>query len=153
MIIDLCSGYGGATQAFNEEIIKLDITSKVKPDIVADVRSLPLREKIRPSLLWLSPPCTFMSYAHQYIMPGIRENLDIVGACLEAVPHLEPKNWILENPRGRLQKYIGPPRASISYYAKRIKGKKHTHLWSNVDSLKRAFIPYEISKKISDFLD
>lgn len=153
MIIDLCSGYGGATQSFlRKDVITIDIDPKVKPDIIADVRFLPLRPRLKPKLLFSSPPCRFLSKARYFPRQGIQEALEIVGACLEAIPYLEPETWILENPKGRLRYFLGPPTHSINYKAYDLKNKR-TDLWSNKKSLKRAFIPKHISKQISDFIN
>ena len=153
LIIDLCSGYGGFSQSFlREDVIKIDIDPKVKPDIIADVRYLPLKPKLKPKALLASPPCRFLSKARYFPRQGIQEALEIVGACLEAVPYLEPETWILENPKGRLRYFLGVPTHSIRYKSYDLKNKS-TDLWSNQKSLKRAFIPKEISQQISDFIN
>ena len=46
MILDLCSGLGGASQAFvdaNDEVVRIDIDRGFKPTIQADVQYLPIR--------------------------------------------------------------------------------------------------------------
>jgi site-specific DNA-cytosine methylase len=148
LIIDLCSGYGGATLESKDDVIRIDLNREVKPTIHADVRHLPLIPQLKPDKLWMSPPCTYLSHARP-IRQGIRANLDVVGACLEAVHYLEPKLWILENPNGRLRYFLGPPTLSIRYKAYDLKNKS-TDLWSNnKKSLKRAFIPKEVSEMIA----
>lgn len=45
VMLDLFSGLGGASQVMVErgwKVIRVDIESRFKPDIVADVRALPL---------------------------------------------------------------------------------------------------------------
>ena len=67
LIIDLCCGKKGSTQSFlenpNYEVITIDIDMKVKPTIVADVRYLPLKDNLKPALVWCSPPCNNLSLA------------------------------------------------------------------------------------------
>lgn len=57
--LDLCSGLGGASQPALDRgwrVIRVDIDPRFKPDIVADVRALPLRP-FHVDVLWASPPC------------------------------------------------------------------------------------------------
>ena len=57
--LDLCSGLGGASQPALDrgwKVIRVDIDPRFKPDIVADVRALPLKP-FHVDVLWASPPC------------------------------------------------------------------------------------------------
>jgi hypothetical protein len=57
--LDLCSGLGGASQPALDRgwrVIRVDIDPRFKPDIVADVRALPLKP-FHVDVLWASPPC------------------------------------------------------------------------------------------------
>jgi hypothetical protein len=156
MIIDLCSGYGGATQSFNdEEVVKIDIDPKVKPNIVASVEYLPLRKNLKPRLLWASPPCTFFSIARQsksFNPSMVAKSLRLVSFIYDAIDWLKPETWIIENPRGRLRYFLGLPDAAIEYSNDEYKHKK-VDLWSNSRGLRRAFIPSHISKRLKDFID
>jgi len=68
LCIDLCSGLGGFSQAFENdpewEVVRIDVNPKFRPTIVADVRYLPLREDLHPELLVASPPCEHFSIAN-----------------------------------------------------------------------------------------
>ena len=151
MIIDICSGFGGGTQAF-DDVIRIDIDPKVKPDIVADVRYLPLSLGLRPDLLWMSPPCEKLSRADRtFPRPGSGDALRMVAACLDAICYLKPKKWIIENPKGHLEDFIPDYVATVKYPAYDMKNKT-TRLWSNMKSLKRAFIPRHISQSIKDYM-
>lgn len=154
LVIDLCSGYGGATQAFDCDVIKIDINRKVKPTIQADVRSLPLRPNLIPKLLWMSPPCTYFSLAVPHFPRiGIKEDMHIIGACLESIPYLNPKIWVMENPKGRLRWFLKPSH-TIEFDNKGEYQHKKTDLWTNNPrALKRAFIPKDISMKILEFVN
>lgn len=161
LIIDLCCGKKGSTQSFlenpNYEVITIDIDMKVKPTIVADVRYLPLKDNLKPALVWCSPPCNNLSLAKpkHWINSTIKDTFEIIGACFDAVYRLKPKRWILENPRGRLKTML-PNSIEIEYetineYQKGKRKFKHkkTNLWSNDNrTLARAFIPKHISNSI-----
>jgi hypothetical protein len=61
-----------------------------------------------------APPCTHFagSGACWWERKGeeaLLEGLAIVDACLRVIMALEPVWWCLENPVGRLYRYIGPP--------------------------------------------
>jgi site-specific DNA-cytosine methylase len=138
MIIDLCSGEGGFSQAFKQagqEVITIDIDRGFKPTIQADVRFLPLRENLQPDLLFLAPPCNHFSVAglgFGWPRRGIQRALEIVGACLEAVAWLNPKYWIMENPRGMLRVAIGKPAMETSFSQWGDRRRKLTDLWGRI---------------------
>jgi len=53
-MLDLFSGMGGASEAMKDrgwEVIRLDIKEKFKPDLVGDIKRLPLKE-YKPDLIW-----------------------------------------------------------------------------------------------------
>lgn len=149
MIIDLCCGIG-RFKTPNEEIISIDIQRKVKPTIIADVRYLPLRPKLKPRLCHASPPCKYLSFArakaYGYHEKGIAESLKLIAACFDAFYYLEPKMWTLENPVGLLKRLL-PTDVKTNYKAYDY-DKKPTNFWSNNRALKRALIPQDVRQKI-----
>jgi len=174
LCVDLCSGYGGFSQAFENdpewEVVRIDVNPKFRPTIVADVRYLPLREDLRPELLVASPPCEHFSIANpRFPRKGIKHALEVVGACLEAVAILKPKYWLLENPRGRLRWFLGKPRQTVHLCNYGAPWRKPTDLWGNVtlpmvqyertpvtdnlsnichDPARRAFLPRKFSEAV-----
>ena len=103
LVVDIFSGTGAATQAFvdrGHKVIRIDNNPKLKPDIVADVRHLPLRCK--PDFVWASPPCQLFSLARKG--GGRADNwidgLELVVASCDAIAHLAPRYWVIENVRG-----------------------------------------------------
>lgn len=150
MIIDLCCGIGRFES--EEDIISIDIDPKTKPTIVADIRFLPLRPKLRPRLCHASPPCKYLSLAranrYGYDEKGIAESLRLIAACLDAFVYLEAKTWTLENPLGLLRRFI--PRATMTEYANAKYNHKRTDFFSNNRALARAFIPKHIRQKLLD---
>ena len=142
MNIYLCSGLSSDY----EDTISIDVLREVKPTIQADVRYLPLRPKLKPKNLLMTPPCTHFTIARPFPRPGIRQAIEVVAACFDAICYLEPQYWILENPCGHLAKIIGHPKYGLRYRAADLKGKR-TAIWTN-KSLRRSMIPGKITKEL-----
>jgi hypothetical protein len=61
-----------------------------------------------------APPCDHFALSGTRWWKGkgekaLIDGLAIVDACLRAVAIYKPAWWVLENPVGRLRKYLGPP--------------------------------------------
>ena len=147
MIIDLCCGIGRFP---GDDVVSIDVDPRVKPTIVADIRFLPLRPRLRPRLVHASPPCKYFSVArarrYGHHAKGIAESLRLVAACFDAFDYLEPKMWTLENPLGLLRRLI-PKTATTEYAAADYKHKK-TDFFSNNRALRRALIPQDVRQRI-----
>jgi site-specific DNA-cytosine methylase len=176
--LDLCSGLGGASQPALDRgwrVIRVDIDLRFKPDIVADVRNLPLKP-FHVDVLWASPPCTeftktslpasWAQYRYDGWLPtaeSIAHSIELVKACRSFADEMVAP-WIIENVRGArkwLTPLLGPVRAMTSGHV----------FWSNMPLLippglngrkwliaptkdprdraaMRAKIPYEIGEAI-----
>jgi hypothetical protein len=110
--LDLYSGTGAATAAFRKaaewSVVAVDLDLAGRPDVVADVRRLPISGGV--DFLWASPPCTEFSDANPENRRPIagRPSLECVFATLQAVRDLRPRFWILENVRGAIP-FLGIP--------------------------------------------
>lgn len=109
-ILDLCSGSGEWSRPYREagyDVIQVDV--KDGQDVrLLEVLPYPIRG------ILAAPPCTHLagSGARWWEEKGTEaliESLSIVDACLRAVVIYRPKWWALENPVGRLNKYLGEP--------------------------------------------
>jgi hypothetical protein len=138
LVIDLCAGKEGFSQAFREdpeyEVVTLDVNKKFKPTVCADVRHLPFKKGLAPDIMLAGPPCERFSIA----MPtwpkmGIQLGMHLVGAVFEAVPYLQPKAYLIENPMGRLRWFLGTPKQTIRYsdYDMKYRAQKKTDMWGN----------------------
>lgn len=89
-----------------------------------------------------APPCRV------FCRPGARlwkewgevellEGLSIVDACLRFVAVCQPRWWALENPPGRLDKFLGPPQHSFHPWEYGDPYTKHTYLWGKFAPLQR----------------
>jgi len=126
LLIDLCSGLGGASEAFmhskNWVVLRFDNDDRfagVLPnthfiDLTNPIQSIMiLRDHIKTSIvlhgdfeevvIWASPPCTDFSLAN----PN-RPNdpcLKIVKSCISIIKLLEPDAWIIENVKGAISHF------------------------------------------------
>lgn len=81
-----------------------------------------------------APPCTvFANSGARWPRTDdeIREGLSIVDACLRIVTMCKPTWWALENPVGKLRRYLGPPTCTFHPCDFGDEYTKKTLLWGN----------------------
>ena len=108
-ILSLCDVTGNWPRYYSEagyDVITVDIKAG------GDVR---LMEKPHYAVhgILAAPPCTmFASSGARWERTDdeMREALAVVDACLRLVMVCKPRWWALENPIGKLVRYLGPPR-------------------------------------------
>jgi len=129
VFIDLFSGLGGASRAFDEAAqwttIKIDNNS----DLLEHNRGLHImeisdtdevirmlehmlhqiymenKEGIEEVVIWASPPCTEFSYARaDRIQSQTADEFDmtLIEATRQIIEHIQPDHWILENVHGAI---------------------------------------------------
>lgn len=134
IILDLCGGTGCWSEPYRKA--GYDVRLVTLPD--NDVLTYEPPENVYGVLA--APPCTcFCNASSQYWKRfdddgSTKAALDVVNACLSIIDKCKPKFWALENPRGRLRRYIGNP--IYSYYQYEFGGKfyKQTFLWGNFNT-------------------
>lgn len=117
MILDLCAGTGSWSKPYKDngyEVIEIDIKN------FKDVRLLE-KKNIKVTGILAAPPCTHLSGsgARWWKKKGevaLLEALAIVDACLRAVIIYDPSFWCLENPVGRLSRFLGKPKMYFHPY-------------------------------------
>lgn len=100
-MLDLCCGLGGVSRRFREagwEVVGVDIAEWVHPDVVGDIRALPLRPS-KFDFIWASEPCTQYSRLAQ---PGLYPNepapdLSLAYAVRDIIRRFNPPAWTVEN--------------------------------------------------------
>jgi hypothetical protein len=105
-MLDLCCGLGGASCAQRERgwrVIRVDRNRDVAPDVVADIRQLPMRP-FTVDLLWASPDCTeftMWDIGFPRAVARRREpDLSTARAVLSLVEQWRPRFYCVENVRG-----------------------------------------------------
>lgn len=156
-MLDLFSGLEGASQAMRDRgwrVTTVELDSTFRPDVVGDVSRLPIRGQF--DLVWASPPCTeFARESMPWSRTGQPPDLTLVNAALEAVRHLRPTWWVLENVRGAVP-WIGPAAqihgpfflwGCFPPFECRVEPFKER--LSSTQKAKRAKVPYALSEALA----
>jgi hypothetical protein len=153
--LDLFAGTGSSTQAFvdrNHRVLRVELDPQHDAEIHADVASLTARQIIdalgsRPEFIWASPPCQAFSVASigRYWATGgsnptpkhpkALEAQQLVKSTLRLIHELDPKFWLLENPRGMLRKleFMRPyERYTVTYCQYGDERQKPTDVWGRM---------------------
>ena len=145
LCLDLCSGSGGFSSAFRSsekwEVIMVDINPRYRPDMVLDLidavenrQDHPDFWNMHPDVILASPPCERWSVANSHWpQSGIYQASRVLGAVLEIIAAMQPKGWIIENPRGRMRWFLGKPSMTIGLNQFGYKTVKPTDFWTNID--------------------
>jgi len=148
MIIDLCCGIGRFEHP-TEKVISIDFDVKNKPDIVADIRYLPLRPNLDISHCHASPPCTYFSKARRWGIgwnpKGVAESLRLIAACYDAFAYLGARQCSLENPQA-IEEILGH-KIKFKYDKADIRNCT-TNFYLKNKALKRAVIPQDVRQQI-----
>lgn len=118
VILDLCGGTGSWSKYYaqnpNYKVIIIDPQEWIKgKGSTGDVRLFEAPNYDVYGVL-CAPPCTEFagSGARWWKAKGesaLLEGLSVVDACLRIIAITKPKFWALENPVGRLRRYLGDP--------------------------------------------
>lgn len=133
IVLDLCGGTGAWSKPYAEA--GYDVRVVTLPD--HDVRTYEPPKDVYGILA--APPCTHLaiSGARWWKQKGIQalfEGLAIVDACLRIIWRCQPKFWALENPIGRLTKYIGKPQFKFDPCDFGDAYTKRTYLWGRFNT-------------------
>lgn len=132
IILDLCGGSGSWSEPYRRS--GYDVRLVTLPD--SDVREYRVPQGVWGVLA--APPCT------EFALSGARwwrdkpgrlldDALDVVVACLRIIDQAEPMWWALENPVGRLRKFIGPPVYAFDPCDFGDPWTKRTQLWGHFE--------------------
>ena len=110
VILDLCGGTGAWSKPYKDA--DYDVRLITLPE--NDVRTYEPPKNVYGILA--APPCTHFSGSGAHTWKAkdkdgrTLEDLTIVTACLIIIAKRKPVFWVLENPVGRLRRWIGQPR-------------------------------------------
>ncbi len=131
-ILSLCDHSGNWSRPYEQagyEVVRVDLQSG------QDVRLFEhLGRPVRGILA--APPCTHFAASGARWWEGkgeqsILDGLALVDACLRAVAIHRPDWWALENPVGRLRRWLGPPAWSFDPCTFGDPWTKKTLLWGH----------------------
>ena len=145
-ILDLCGGTGLWSKPYHEARYNVVVVT-LGPAlyrahgglwVYEDVREFDVTPYLPVRGILAAPPCT------EFAIAGARhwrrklqtpmllcEALSIVEGCLRVIQESHPLWWALENPEGRLRRFLGPPRMTFdpSEFGERY--NKKTLCWGN----------------------
>lgn len=144
-VVDLFCGLKGWSQAFidrNHVVVTVDIDAKFEPTICADVMDLDesdFKEWNPFDVVLASPPCNCFSIARVYDHwdkdtkrpkdEATRKAIRLIGHTINLILDLQPRFWILENPRGMLRNVLGKPSKTTYFASWNHFALKPTDLW------------------------
>jgi hypothetical protein len=138
LIYDLAAGGGNWSLPYRQngyEVRCVDILNG------QDVRLLKVPSEPVHGVL-AAPPCTHLCNSGRGSwetkgVAALRDALSIVDACLRFIMVTQPKWWALENPPGRINHYLGPPK--MRFHPKDFGDDylKKTNLWGSFEEPKR----------------
>jgi hypothetical protein len=156
-VLDLFSGLDGSGDPFREaghEVFAVDVDRKFSADAyldIGDVAAVLDAVPWQPDIVFASPPCNSFSTGSMGKMwmhgshpspkrserypdghPIAIEGMRLVSATLRLVTVLQPRYWVIENPRGRLRSLdllAGIPRRTVWYCRLGLDRAKPTGLW------------------------
>jgi len=147
IILDLCGGTGAWSRPYKEA--GYDVRLITLPEY--DVRTYMPPENVYGVLA--APPCTEFSssgarWFKQKDKKGITiESQGVVIACLRIMAICKPKWWALENPVGRLRRWLGDPAYIFNPCDFGDPYTKRTLLWGKFNPpIKTPVVPVEGSK-------
>ena len=107
VILDLCGGSGSWSAPYREAGYDVWLVS-----LPTDVRLWSAYKNLEVHGILAAPPCTvFANSGARWTRTDeeIQDALSIVDACLRIVTATRPQWWVLENPVGKLTKWLGSP--------------------------------------------
>jgi hypothetical protein len=113
LILSLCDFTGAWSQPYEDDgydVVRVDLAHG------DDVRLLELPARPVHGVL-AAPPCTMFANSGarwRRTDEQMRDALAVVDACCRIVLAARPRWWALENPHGKLSRYLGPPRWTFS---------------------------------------
>lgn len=147
LILSLCDRTGAWSAPYDEagyDVRRIEIEEG------QDVRLLELPKGHVHGVL-AAPPCTvFANSGARWPRTDdeMREGLSVVDACCRIILATKPKWWVLENPAGKLSRYLGPPRWTFQPNDYGDDYTKFTCLWGDFNPPVKIPVPATAGSKM-----
>jgi hypothetical protein len=147
LILSLCDYTGEWSKPYRDDgydVVQVDLAHG------QDVRLLELPARPVHGIL-AAPPCTVFAQSGARwprTDDEMREGLSVVDACLRIVLMSRPVWWVLENPAGKLSRYLGPPRMTFQPNQYGDDYTKLTCLWGEFNTPTRTPVPATAGSKM-----
>lgn len=128
IILDLCGGTGSWSKPYRDA--GYDVRLITSPEY--DVRFFEKYPKLEVHGVLAAPPCTIFSLAGnrwKRTKEETVEGIGVVDACIRIIHVYKPIWWALENPVGKLSRYLGKPNLIFDPYMYGDPYYKRTALW------------------------
>ena len=147
-ILELFSGTESFSKVARErghKVFTIDNNQEFKPNLCKDILKVTKEDiPFQPDVIWASPPCQKFSVMTIYRnwkdgKPKNEETkkaIEIVKKTLSLIKELNPKYFIIENPRAMLRKQDfmqGLHRDTVTYCQYGLEYQKATDLWNNLN--------------------
>ena len=148
-VLELFAGscsFSNVAKEYGYETFTTDYNNFDGIDYVTDILQFDYNElPYKPDIIWASPPCTYFSVAsigkhwNKNHTPKSKEaitGMAIVNKTKEIINTLQPKYFVIENPRGKLRKLDlldNFNRVTVTYCQYGDNRMKPTDLWHNLD--------------------
>ena len=152
-VLELFAGscsFSNVAKEYGYETFTTDYNNFEGIDYVTDILDFDYNElPYKPDIIWASPPCTYFSVAsigkHWNVdhTPKSKEaitGMAIVNKTKEIINTLQPKYFVIENPRGKLRKLDlldSFNRVTVTYCQYGDNRMKPTDLWHNLGWIPR----------------
>ena len=147
LILSLCDRTGNWSRPYEEdgyEVVRIDLEHG------QDVRLLELPSRPVHGVL-AAPPCTVFANSGarwERSDDEMREGLSVVDACCRIILATQPTWWALENPAGKLSRYLGPPAYTFQPSDHGDPYTKFTCLWGRFNPPTRTPVPATMGSKM-----
>jgi len=153
-VLELFAGscsFSNVAKKYNCETFTTDIKQFGEIDYVTDIFNFDIdKVPFQPDIIWASPPCTTFSIAscgYHWNAPDkegnrepktekAKEGLLILEQTLYILNEIQPKYYIIENPRGLMRKMDTVqhlPLHTVTYCQYGDSRMKPTDIWTNID--------------------
>ncbi len=147
-ILELFSGtesFSKVARARGHKTFTIDNDKSFNPDVCSDILDVDFSKGFgKFDVIWASPPCTTFSVAsiRHYWKDGKPKNektlhgIKIIKKTIQIIKRIDPKFFIIENPRGMLRKQDFMQelkRDTVTYCQYGAKTQKPTDLWNNLN--------------------